>query len=78
MLWRYAKNVLAYSLSGVFIIIALRFGAEFAKVDYIHLGERSSGSTIAALMGVIQVNLPILMTVGLVKSSEGFMSKLFA
>ncbi len=78
-LMQYVKTLLGYCLSGVFMVMALKLGAKMATMNLIHLGYNFRGnSTIGALAGVVNMNLPILITVGLIKSSEGFMGKVFA
>ncbi len=75
----FIKNILNFCLSGVFIVMAIKIGAKIATMNLIHLGYNfRTNSAIAAIAGVVNMNLPVVITTGLVKASDGFMGKIFS
>ncbi|MCR4567807.1 MAG: type IV secretion system protein [Pseudobutyrivibrio sp.] len=76
---QYIKTILSYCFAGVFMVMSLKLGSEIAKMNLIRVGYNfRSNSTIAALAGVINMNLPVILTTGLIKSSDAFMNKVFS
>ncbi len=78
---QFIKKLLGFSLSGVFIIIALKLGAAIACMNLFDLNkvmQLDSNSLISAIVGIINVNIPVIITTGLVRASENFMDKIFA
>ena len=78
---QFTKKLIGFSLSGVFIIMALKFGSVTANMKLFDINTAlnlKEGSLMAAIAGILHVNLPVIMTTGLVKSSENFMDKMFA
>ncbi len=78
-LMNYLKALLSFCMSAVAIVISIKIGAALSSLNLIHLGKGLPGkSTVAALAEVVNINLPVVITTGLVKSSEGFMNKVFS
>ncbi|MCR5196582.1 MAG: type IV secretion system protein [Pseudobutyrivibrio sp.] len=87
MIWNYLKNFLAFSLSGVFILIAVNMGSALSGMPIFDLsgivnmnnGVPSDAGEyiISALVALFRINIPMLITSGLVKSADSFMSRVF-
>ncbi len=78
MLWRFARNYIGLCLSGVFIIIALRFAPILETINLFDLNLIAGESQVSkAIMAVLSINLPVVFTAGLVKSADTFMGKIF-
>ncbi len=84
MMWHYAKSFLGYCMSGVFILMAVKMGLSLASLDLFNLSEVVKNPTtegdrlMAALVALFRVNLPVVITSGLVKSADSFMEKIFS
>ncbi|MCR4567804.1 MAG: type IV secretion system protein [Pseudobutyrivibrio sp.] len=77
----FIKKLLAFCLSGVFIIMAVKIGSLVARMSLFDLTNKlkiSETNILAAIAGIFNVNLPVILTTGLVRSSENFMDKVFA
>ncbi len=79
MVWHYVKSFLGYCMSGVFIIMAIKMGLSLANLDLFNLEGVVSSTDyfMSALVALFRVNLPIVITTGLVKSADTFMDKIF-
>ncbi|MCR4567801.1 MAG: hypothetical protein K5769_07100 [Pseudobutyrivibrio sp.] len=79
MLWRFFKNLLGLGLSGVFILIALKIGSYIEGKDlFANLTTVAGKSSEAkAIVALININIPVVLTTGLVKSADSFMGKIF-
>ncbi|GEM_PF-2008248 len=85
MMWHYAKSFLGFCLSSVFILMAIKMGLSLADVDLFKLSDVMSTDInddgdrlMLALIALFRVNLPVVITTGLVKSADSFMEKIFA
>ncbi|MCR5196580.1 MAG: type IV secretion system protein [Pseudobutyrivibrio sp.] len=82
MISHYGKKVLGFCLSGVFIIVALKMGAVLTTMKLFSSctpnGIEDSSGLVGAIAGILQANLPVLITTGIVKSADTFMDKIFA
>ncbi|MCR4567802.1 MAG: hypothetical protein K5769_07105 [Pseudobutyrivibrio sp.] len=84
MIWHYAKSFLGYCLSGVFILMAVKMGLSLAGLDLFNLPgvvpepKEEGEFVMSAIVALFRVNLPVLITAGLVKSADSFMDKIFA
>ncbi len=76
----FVKKLIQHCLSGVFIILALKMGSLLARMDLFDVGSKwaiGEKNILWAFAGILNVNLPVILTTGLVKSSETFMEKVF-
>ncbi len=78
MIWRFARNFIGLCLSGVFILIVLKFTPYLEKIPLFQFTKLAGNSPESkAIMAIFQINLPVVLTAGLVKSADIFMSKIF-
>ncbi len=80
MLWNFVKNYLGLCLSGVFILIALKMAPFLESLDLFNVSSvigSGDAQWTKAVVAVIRINLPVVLTAGLVKSADAFMGKVF-
>ncbi|MCR5196583.1 MAG: hypothetical protein K6D38_09695 [Pseudobutyrivibrio sp.] len=70
------KCLLEYCLSGIFIVVALRLGAKLTAMDLFNINASGEiPDIVKAIYALFRINLPIVITSGLVKSADSFMDK---